>query len=309
MMSSPLKKAYYAAILYAGIIGFSFLFVKLALAVSHPIDMLAHRFTLSFGLAALLVFLSNNRPQFKLKDLIKLLPLAIFYPSMFFAFQTYGLFYISSSEAGIIQATIPILTMVLAAYFLKEHSTLLQISCIVLSVSGVVYIFVMKGAQMEIGDFKGSLFILLSAVSSAAYNVMARTLSRKYRAMDITVMMMGIGFLVFNGMSVIRHVSEGTLSHYFDPLADPIFIVSIIYLGVMSSLVTSFLTNYALSHMEASQMGVFVNFSTLVTIAAGVIFLDEKLSYFYFVGAFLIIGGVVGTQALSYRKSRFSQGI
>ncbi|WP_376774533.1 DMT family transporter [Paenibacillus eucommiae] len=306
---NPLRKAYSAAILYAVIIGFSFIFVKLTLAVSHPVDMLAHRFTISFGIALLLVFAGNNRPRFKLGDILRLLPLAIFYPSLFFAFQAYGLFYISSSEAGIIQATIPILTMIMAAYFLKEHSTLLQISCIFLSVLGVVYIFVMKGAHMSPGDFKGSVFILLSALSSAAYNVIARKMSRKYRAMDITVMMMGIGFVVFNSMSIVRHVSEGSLGQYFEPFADLTFVVSIIYLGVMSSLVTSFLNNYALTYMEASQMGVFINFSTLVTIAAGVVVLKEQLAYFYFIGAIFIIGGVVGTNVLALKKARLLQDL
>jgi drug/metabolite transporter (DMT)-like permease len=56
--------------------------------------------------------------------------------------------------------------------------------------------------------------------------------------------------------------------------------------------------------MEASQMSVFVNFSTLVTISAGVIVLDERLSYYHFIGALLIIGGVVGTNVLSLRKAR-----
>lgn len=304
MINTSLKKAYLAAIAYSVIIGFSFLFVKFALAVSHPIDMLAHRFTLSFGLAALLVFAGSNRLKLELRDVLTMLPLAIFYPSMFFAFQTYGLFYISSSEAGIIQAAIPILTMVLATYFLKEYSTHLQKLFILLSVAGVVYIFAMKGADMNLGDIKGSLFILLSAISSAAYNVIARKMSRNYGPMEITVLMMGIGFVVFNGMSVYRHVAEGTLNRYFEPFSDPMFVVSILYLGVMSSLVTSYLTNYALSHLEASQMSVFVNFSTLVSIAAGVVVLNERLAYYHFIGALLIIGGVVGTQALSLRKAR-----
>ena len=41
------QKAYSAAFLYAAIIGFSFLFVKITLAFASPLDSLAHRFTLS----------------------------------------------------------------------------------------------------------------------------------------------------------------------------------------------------------------------------------------------------------------------
>ena len=50
-------------------------------------------------------------------DLIYIVPFSLLYPVLFFAFQVWGLMYTSSSEAGIIQATIPILTMLLAAWF------------------------------------------------------------------------------------------------------------------------------------------------------------------------------------------------
>ncbi len=60
---------------------------------------------------------------------------------MFFGFQIFGLVYIASSEAGIIQATIPIFTMIFSIIFLKERPSILQKLSILLSVAGVVYIF------------------------------------------------------------------------------------------------------------------------------------------------------------------------
>ncbi|HID0836330.1 TPA: EamA family transporter, partial [Clostridium botulinum] len=67
------------------------------------------------------------------------------------------------------------------------------------------------------------------------------------------------------------------------------------YLGILSSLVTSFLLNYSLSKIEASKMSVFNNLSTLITMMAGVVFLGEKLQYFHIIGSFMIILGIVGT--------------
>ena len=45
------KKAYFAAILYAIIIGFSFIFTKISLMEASPLDTLAHRFTMAFLIA------------------------------------------------------------------------------------------------------------------------------------------------------------------------------------------------------------------------------------------------------------------
>ena len=192
------KDAYLAAFINALIIGFSFLFVKLALTVTDPLNILAHRFTVAFVAASIPVIFGWTRLHITFKDILPILPLSLFYPVMFFTFQTFGLQYISSSEAGIITAVIPIFTMILASLFLKEYSSLQQKASLLLSVSGVIYIFVMKGINFKSASFSGTILILLSALSSAGYNVLARKFTKKYKVLDLTYMMSFIGFLSFH---------------------------------------------------------------------------------------------------------------
>ncbi|NFA59732.1 DMT family transporter [Clostridium sporogenes] len=295
MKFSHKKKPYISAILYALIIGFSFLFSKISLAFADPLDILAHRFTVSFIFAFISVLLGWIKLDITKKDFISILPLSLFYPVMFFGFQIFGLVYISSSEAGIIQATIPIFTMIFSVIFLKENPKLLQKLSIFLSVAGVIYIFFMKGVNLRSNIFIGIVLILLSALSSAGNNILAKKLSINYKPISLTYMVICIGFIFFNVMSIINHSLNGTLNLYFKPFANPLFIISIFYLGILSSLVTSFLLNYSLSKIEASKMSVFNNLSTLITIMAGVIFLGEKLQYFHIIGSFMIILGIIGT--------------
>lgn len=88
---SEKRKAYIAAISYAFIIGLSFMFVKVTLTVASPIDTLAHRFTFAFiGIVILMVF-TKNELTIKKYDVLKILPLAILYPIVFFTFQVLGL--------------------------------------------------------------------------------------------------------------------------------------------------------------------------------------------------------------------------
>lgn len=55
------RKAYLAAVIYAFIIGLSFMFVKVTLTVTSPIDTLAHRFTVAFiGIIIVLVVTKNK---------------------------------------------------------------------------------------------------------------------------------------------------------------------------------------------------------------------------------------------------------
>lgn len=293
MSHTNVKKAYAAALLYAIIIGFSLIFVKFALLSAHPTDVLAHRFTLSFVAAIDVVCIKRSKPRLSVKDMLALLPLAVFFPGLYFALQTFGLLYIPSSEAGIIQATIPLMTMLLASFWIKEPSTFRQKIGIVLSVLGVILMFVMKGVHMNASALNGAMLILLSSLSFAVYNVYARKLAPRYTATDMTFFIMAVSFVVFNGWAISQHAMEGTLPSFFKPLFDPLFLASVLYLGVLSSLFTSILTNYALTYMEASKMSVFVNLATFITVVAGIIVLGEKLLFAHIIGGLLIIAGVI----------------
>lgn len=243
MKDKKSKKVYLAATLYAVITGLSFLFGKIALQTTNPIDLLAYRFTASFVVILISVLLKWVNLKYSKESIIKILPLALLYPLLFFGFQTFGLQYASSSEAGILLAVAPVFTMILATYFLKEETTLLQKLSVVLSVVGVIYITLKKGADFELGNLKGIILLVLSALSMSGYSVMARDLTKDFSSIELSYMMNIISFICFNILSLGKHLLSGTLSIYFAPLLSLSFIIAIIYLGVLSSLGTSLLTN------------------------------------------------------------------
>lgn len=296
------RTAYTAVVLYAAVIGFSFIFVKFALTSASPLDTLAHRFTISLAAAAIPVCFGWIRLTIRPRQLLSVLPLALFYPVLFFTFQTFGLAYTSSSEAGIVQAIVPAFTMVMAVILLKERPGIWQKLSVVLSIAGVIYIFVMKGARFEAASIAGIALMALAALSLAGYGVLARKMAQSFPVTDMTFMMSLIGFIAFNTMSVARHVSEGTLSTYFQPFGSPLFAMSILYLGVMSSLISSFLSNYALSRLEAYKVSAFNNLATLIMVMAGVVVLKERLEVYHIVGGVLIVAGVLGTNLLGTGK-------
>ncbi|MGE7986660.1 DMT family transporter [Lysinibacillus fusiformis] len=299
---SKKRKAYIAAISYAFIIGLSFLFVKVTLTVASPVDTLAHRFTVAFiGIVILLVF-TKNKLTIKKQDLLKILPLAILYPIAFFTFQVLGLARISSSEAGIIQATIPIFTLALAGLLLKEKATRGQFVAISFSVLGVMYMLMMNGANATSGNFIGSGFILLSAIAASIYNVFARKLTKQYSLLTLTYVMTLCGFVIFNGIAVGDHMLKGTIHDFFQPFLHIDFIIAILYLGLLSSLGTSYLSNYALSILEASKMSVFSNLATLITILAGILFLHESFRTYHLIGGIMIVMGVIGTNYFGMKR-------
>lgn len=304
MNSQSTWKTYWAAIQFAIIIGFTFFFVKISLPYGHSLDVLAHRFSVSFLILLAIVLVKRQRITVGWRDLLRIIPVGVFYPTFFFGFQAFGLQFISTSEAGILQAVTPVATVILSAIFLHEYSSKLQVGFLLLSVAGVVYIFAMKGVDLQASDMTGAILIVISALSSSAYHVMTRKLGVSFQPQQLTFTMMLIGFVVFNGLAVGRHAIDGTMLQFFEPLKSGTFLLSILYLGGLASLYTSYLTIQILQTFKAAQLSVFSNISTLIAIIAGVIILNEQLEYYHIIGGIAILGGVIGMNIAALRADR-----
>lgn len=289
-----ITKAYFAITLQSLIIGFSFLFVKIALRSADTMSLLAHRFTLAALCILIYSFFNRDKVRVSLSDWVKIMPFSITYPVLFFLLQTLGLKIISSSEAGIVQAIAPILTLITARILLKERIGNLQKLLMVISVSGVIFINIMNGFNIGNYSYLGFLFILLSAVSFAIYNVLTKRLSKTHSIFFIVYVTNITGCIIFNFVSIVQHLINGNISAYFEPFSDLSFVLAIIYLGVFSSLITSLLTTYSLSKLEATKVGLFSNVATVVTILAGTVFLHESLHYYHYIGIIAILTGTIG---------------
>ncbi|RYL99046.1 DMT family transporter [Sporolactobacillus sp. THM7-7] len=301
--------AYLSAVLFATIIGFSFMFVKMAIQYANPLDVLAARFSIAllFSLIILLFF----RPKLSIcwQDIVHLLPIALLNPFMYFLTQALGLVYLPASEAGIIQATLPVFTLLFASWILNEKTSWIQKLSMGLSVFGVMYIFIMSGTHFGLDQWIGIILLGVSTLSHAGYNILARTMTQKYSMIDMTYLMIFTGFVSFNVLSMGQHLMRGTLSQFFLPFTHPLFVLSVSYLGVLASYITFFLSNFALSEIEASKFGVFTNLTTIISIFSGVVILHESIFYYHYIGAFLVIAGVIGVNVFDTRKENKNEPV
>lgn len=289
-------KGYLAAIISSLIIGFSFLFVKVALVNGNPLDILTHRF--SIALLVILPFAIVKRKEISLKktDISTVLLMASLYPILTFGFQIWGLNYISSAEAGIIQAIQPVLTMVAAIIILTEKISGKQKLFTFLSVFGVLFIFIMQGINSG-GSVLGYIIFILSNIALALYVVLVRKYKTKFSVFRLTFFCILLGTIFFNALSISQHIILPETGNFFAPLLSIEYLVSTLYLGILSSLVTLALTNYSYSKIEASKLGVFGNLVPVVAIFAGVIILKDSLTWVQIVGAAIILTGIIGVNS------------
>jgi drug/metabolite transporter (DMT)-like permease len=288
---------YLAGLVFSSIFGFSFLFTKEGLELMTPFQLLGFRFALAFISLSILRITGIINIDLKGKNIKLLLLLAVFQPGIYFIFETTGMIYTTSSEAGIMIALIPIVVTILAAVILKEKTSIVQMAFVLLSVGGVFFIILNRGSSDVEGNLFGIFLLAVAVLAAAFYNIISRKLSLEFRPIEITYVMMGFGALIFNLIALYQR--SFNLSGYFNILSETRVLITIIYLGIFSSVVAFFMMNYTLSKINAAQAAVFANFTTVVSILAGVFIRNESFYSFQIIGAVLIIVGVWGTNYFS----------
>ena len=301
-----MRKVYSAAILFSFFIGLSFLFTKISLSYADTTIVLAHRFTLGFLVFMLYRVILGLTILPSLSDIVSILPIAICYPIAFFITQGLGLNYLTSSEGGMIHALVPGVTLLLSSLFFKEKVSLLQLFFTTLSITGVIFIFIMKNVNIADMNILGVVFASISVIVSSIYTLLAKSKLKKVNYNDLTYVMLFIGFLCLNFYYLIRTEPISYLNMYFSPLVKPQYALSVVYLGLFSTVISSLLSNYSLTKLPASKVSVFNNLATLISIFAGTMVLNEPFYNYHFIGAALILVGVFG---VNYKKGQDSKVI
>lgn len=283
------NKLAYILIFIANIIfGLSFLFTKISLAYTTPLILVAHRFLLAFIIMNLLILFKFQSISIKNKPIRKLILLGLIQPVFYFIFETYGIEMTSSSFAGIILGLLPIFGSLCGVFFLKEKIKKIHILLIILSVLGVFLTAFM--GEIKFSVF-GLILLLLAVLSAALFSTLSCFLSKEVSAFERTYTMFALGSICFTVMALFS--IKGDLKIFINPLTDINYLKGLFYLGFLSSVVAFFFINYSLSKVSVSSQTLLSNFSTVVSIIGGVVFLNESFNIAQVSGIILILISVI----------------
>ncbi len=282
------------------------------------IDILALRFLLSFVILWLLKVTKIIKIDVGVKDVFKkterhkfikpLLLAALFSPVIEMLFETMGFTKTTAITAGVITSLMPVASCIFEGIILKESTTLAQKIYLLLGIIGVVYI----GVNTNTSDGKDTLFgilcLVIAVIAGPLYLVFSRQCSGKFKAFEVTYFSCLFGTVVFNAISVIKHLWQGNITEYFAPYFDPQNIIGFLALSMVSTIIATAMNNFSMSKLQASTVAAFGGVSTIVTILVGVVFLDEKLYYFHYIGFTLILIRMIGVSYIAIKKDRKSVG-
>lgn len=296
------KKGMLAATVAYCIFGFSYLFAKLALSVEgvEPMILLCARNTVSFIVLNLLVLTRIFKINFRGKNIWPAVCLGLLQPLIFSTLENYGVKFSTTSFTGLIASLAPVFSAILGVFLLREKPNWKQWLCIALSIAGVMMVSLGGGNDGQ-NTVIGCVCLILAYLVAALYSILSRKLSKGFTSVELTYVMFTVGFIGFTSMAFITY-RAATVAMLVNAFSNRTFLISSLYLGILSAIVAYVLINYAISQLPVSRATIFSSFTTIISVLAGIIIMKDPFTWVSGVAFVLILFGVYGVNQFA-RKS------
>lgn len=300
LFASPRVVASMALLVAMFLWGSSYVALKYTVEAFHPIVMVTGRMLIAS--VALLVGWKwaytipwRTVPR---QDWILLALLGFLEPALYLLFEGYALQYTTASQAGMIVAAQPLCVVILARVLLKEHLSRITAAGFGLALWGVIWLCADGVATETAPDpLLGNFLECLAVLCGAFYVIAAKRLSAACTPVLLTAAQLVMGLLFF---LPILFLTDIPLPTEFPLRAS----LSVLYLGIMVSLVSFTLFNFAIVRLPAAQTGAFLNLVPLLTLLLGVVVLGETLTTGQWIASGLIMSGVLLSQSAGAPKRR-----
>jgi len=290
------RTALFAAVAVYTIWGFSFLASDVAQRFVTPFTLLAYRFDIALLLLLIPVIIGKKKIRLKGKNIKPMLLLGTMEPCLYFIGEQYGLLYTNSAFSGVMIAVIPIVSLVMAAVFLKDRTSKAQWLFSVLSIAGIVTVTLLEKSEGGI-TLLGVACLILAVITGSAYGVLSRRLRDEFDVYERTLIMQIMGAVFYTTLMLIEQ--GGDLGNVIAPIMERDFILSVLFLAVGASVIGYTLFNYAVSNAPMANTVILCNLTTVISVAAGIVFLGDPFSAVSIIAMVVVIIGIWGVEKFS----------
>lgn len=286
-------KAMLAAVGVYTLWGFSFLASKVGQEAATPFVLIAYRFDIAVLVLSIPIILGKVKIRLRGKNIKPLLLLGAMEPCIYFIGEQYGLRYTNSAFSGLMIAVIPIVTLIMAAAFLKDRPSRAQWLFSLLSIAGIALISVVENSGGQV-QFIGVIFLIAAVISGSAYGVISRSISDEFSVYERTYFMQLMGGVFYTVLAFAEQ--RGNLGAIIAPLANADFVAAVLYLSLGASVLGYSLFNYAVSNAPMANVISLCNLTTVISVAAGIVLLGEPFSPVSLIAMLAVLVGIWGVQ-------------
>tara|TARA_R100000908_G_scaffold59405_1_gene35937 strand:- start:40009 stop:40815 length:807 start_codon:yes stop_codon:yes gene_type:complete len=248
---------------------------------------------LRFIFATALLSYAAHKRGFSLKvkkeHFWKLVAIGILGNVFYQLFFIIGVNYTYAANAAVMLGTIPIWVALLSQFFTDEKLTLFTGMGVLFAFAGVAFI-IMGGdgtLSFESETFVGNLITLLAAVCWASFTILSRKYLRVYSPLQysafmsvvglVGLLLIGLPFLIKLDWSQISIIGYG----------------GVFYSGALSVGLAYIIWNYGIKKIGAVRTAAYQNLVPVLGLVFGLVLLGEELSVLQYIGAALVITGIV----------------
>lgn len=265
--------------------GSTFISTKVLLSDLTPIQIMLCRFAIAY---VVLWLLHPKWDKTAIKDELRFAVMSIFGCTLYFIAENYALQFTLASNVSIIVAGAPILTAILAHFFTRGEKLNKNIFVgFAVAFFGVIMVVLNGKLVLQLNPI-GDLLSLAAAVSWAVYSVMLKNCVDRFNGIMLTRKLMFYGFIITLPIAIAQ--GDG---FSFEVFAQPVMFWNIMFLGVVGSGICYVLWNRAMSRLGVVATNSYMYLNPFITLVVAGIFLKEPITVIGFLGAVLIISGVV----------------
>ncbi|MEE8044315.1 MAG: DMT family transporter [Thermodesulfobacteriota bacterium] len=265
--------------------GYSWVLMKMGLGYAEPFTFAAWR--CAIGGVAMIIFVRVKSIEWpKLEKLPDYLMIAIFQTTLMFGLMLYGMKYVTAGKTSVLLYTMPIWTIFLVHFYLKERLNRGKWLGVALGMIGIVCILgwdtlVHQNSEILFGE----LLIIGGAISWAVSNIWVKKRMGGENIYMVSSLQLSIGAI---GLALLAIPTEGILNIEWN--AHSIYIL--LFTGLIASAVDFTIWFYLLKNLDIK----ITTFSSMLVPVFGLIFdwaiLGNRLDGGVIVGGALILIGI-----------------
>src|SRR5215208_6541286 len=279
-------KHWFVFILLGAIWSSSFMWIKIAVQEVGPITLVAFRVLFGLLFGVVIIFIQRVPLRRSFREWSPLLLLGITNVAIPFFLISWGEQSIDSAVAAILDATVPLFTILVAHYLLHDDKmTMPKVVGLLMGFAGVV-ILMSKDIGDSLGSVLGQLAVVLASIFYAGSAVYARKTTENTPSIlrsagpliPATVVMWLATFLVESPVEIPQL---------------RITWIALLFLGILGSGVAFIMSYYLIHEIGPTRTSMVTYLFPLGGVILGVIFLNEQLSWQLLVGAVFIVLSLV----------------
>lgn len=298
------------AILFAtvNIWALAFTAIDVVLDELSPINLVMLRHLWAAGVLLAVLLASEDLRWPDRADVPRVAVLGFLAVVAYHVFLYLGQLVVPPGTAALLVSTAPVWIAVLAAALLAEALTAPKVAGIAVALVGVAVVIAYgtPGRELTLVAAQAAAVILVAPLAWALFTVLGKPLTKRYSSLEVaawsTVAGTGLilaGGLPFFGPSLVAQ----TLA------LSPVGWGAVVYLGVLSTALTTLIWFHALSRAEATEVAVYIYLMPVLAVVWAAALVGMEVTAFIVAGGALILAGIALTHAQGARLRRWAARI